>query len=208
MKTLLKTIFAWLDWSTYCRSGEGGYSTSYEFPQSICPLFWRTLFSIVALPVTWITHIWNILFVKIKYFRDEDYASHKLNWLNTILFTIVIFIAGFGGSSITDGKDGSKGLGWDWFHMADPFLINYFKLIGVGIIMLAIIGICLAIVIGIGYLIYLAVIAIRDYFTDSTWDSEDNYIPSEERMVNKTIDAIKNKYCPKIDWGAIRSKKE
>lgn len=207
MKTFLKTILAWIDWSMYCRSSEGkGGSSSYEFPVSICPLFWRTLFSIVALPITWFTHIWNFLFIKFETFRKEDFKTYKLNIVNTLVFTIAIILSGAIIFTITDGD--KSNLNWDIFHRSDPFLLSYFKLIGAGIIGVVIFAIGAGIVIGVAALFWMAVTAIRDAFIDGKYDSDDNFIPSEERTINRVFDAIKNRYCPKIDWSVIKNKNE
>lgn len=190
MKTI-KLFLAWLDWSTYARTAENSYKSNYKFPVSICMLGWRTLFSIFALPITWITHIWNLAFVSMDTFRKEDSDDHKLNVWNTLLFTVVSLIFGTGIHSITDGRIGKPGgLGWDWFHVSDPILLSYLKLIGAGILGAIILAIVIAIVILIFYVIHLGFVKIKK--------------PVTESAVSKTVHAIKNKYCPSLDWSQIR----
>lgn len=202
MKTL-KTILAWIDWSTYCKSNEGGWRTDYEFPKSICPLFWRTLFSIISLPITWVSHIWNLLFVRGAFAR-EDFKSHKLNLLNTTVGTFALLFLGVVMFKFTDGNDG---YGLDWFHASDPLILNYFKALLSGILMGVIVAVFLSILIGAGWCIWFLFTSVRDMVVGSKRDDEGRVIvKSNERVINKTIDAIKNKYCPKIDWSYIREK--
>ena len=118
----LKLVLAWLDWSTYCQND----GPQYEFPKSLCQIFWRTLFSIIALPITWFTHLWNGITVKNKHFTNENSDGHKLTVGKTIIFTLSILASG---GWIYNTTDGENGLGWDLFHISDPFLLNYFKLI-------------------------------------------------------------------------------
>jgi len=202
MKTI-KTLLAWLDWSTYCKSAEGGWKTDYKFPVSICPLFWRTLFAIVALPITWITHVWNLLFVKMEKFREENFVGHKLNLLNTLVFTLVTMFLGMIFWSITDGKDG---MGLDFFHISDPFLLSYVKFIGAALVSGIAIAIGVGILFGAGWLIWYAVTSIRDSITGSKYDNDNKYIPSSERAIPRAIDAVMNKYCPKIDWSSVKKR--
>lgn len=200
----LKLVLAWLDWSTYCKS-EG---KTYEFPFSLCSIFWRTALSIVALPFTWFTHVWNKITVKNEKFLNEESVGQKLNIWTTIVFTVLVLVFGALVHDVTDGKDGSGGLGWDFFHNTDPFMLSYFKLIGAGIVGIIIISIILGIILGVVYLIYLLIVSIKKLLTESKGNVEDgNFVPSEERAIPRLIGAIKNKYCPTIDWSSIRSKK-
>lgn len=194
----LKLFLAWLDWSTYARVKEKEYSCNYEFPKSLCPLAWRTLFSIVILPITWITHVWNLLLVSKETFRNEDSDTHKLNYLNTLLITIVCFMLGVFVYNHTDGEHGTGGWGWDWFHTSDPFIISYLKLFGCGIIGAILLAIAIVAFVLVLYLIHLAYTSI----TSKPGSAEGG------SAISKTVHAIKNKYCPSIDWNSVRKKQK
>ncbi|MEK6829099.1 MAG: hypothetical protein AABY15_03150 [Nanoarchaeota archaeon] len=192
----LKLFLAWLDWSTYARSSEKSWKSNYKFPNSLCHLAWRTLFSVIVLPFTWIAHVWNRLFVSMETFRNEDSDNHKLNVWSTIAITMVSLLLGVYAYGKTDGKDGTGGLGWDWFHVSDPIIISYFKLIGCGIVV-GIIGlIMIAIFITIIALIIMGVQSLKSKSSSN----------EPKSAIVKTVKAIKNKYCPIIDWSFIRKK--
>jgi len=208
MKTL-KLILAWLDWSTYCKSNSNeSWKTNYEYPKSLCSIFWRTLLSIAALPFTWFAHIWNFIFVGKDAFLEENFKSHKLNIISIVIITIFSLFFSYIAHNITDGKHGNGGLGWDWFHTSDPLLLSYFKLIGAGILFGIVIAICLGIIIGICYLFYELFVLIKDSFSGDRYVGDGKYITSEERAIPKAFHAIKNKYCPTIDWSDIRNMKK
>jgi hypothetical protein len=126
-------------------------------------------------------------------FRKEDSDAHKLNIWNTLLFTLVSIMLGTYAYSCTDGKDGSGGWGWDWFHRSDPLILNYLKLIGCGALTAVIGLVALVIIIGVFYLIFMAFESMK-----SRGESKS--------AVGKTVSAIKNKYCPRIDWSSITKK--
>lgn len=191
----IKLFLAWLDWSTYARTAEGSLISNYSFPKSLCSLSWRTLFSLFTLPVTWITHVCNRLFVSMNTFRSEDSATHKLNVWNTLLFTLLFLGIGVLVYQYTDGKQGSGGFGWDLFHISDSFIVNYLKLLGCGVIGGAIIAIMLLVFIGIIGLIFLI---FEKLFSKNNTESKSATI--------NAIKAIKNKYCPTIDWSSIKKK--
>lgn len=195
MKTL-KLFLAWFDWSTYARTKEDEIFSSYKFPKSLCTLAWRTLLSIIILPITWVTHVWNILFVSMETFRKESSDTHKLNLWSTLLITIVCFMLGIFVYSYTDGRDGSGGWGWDWFHVSDPIIISYLKLFGCGIIGVVFLAIAIILIVLFFYLIHL--------IYTSLWSSSKN--GESKSVITRTVHAIKNKYCPSIDWSSIRKK--
>jgi hypothetical protein len=192
----LKLFLAWLDWSTYARTSEGSWKSNYNFPKSLCSLAWRTKFSVAMLPITWFTHVWNRLFVSMDTFRREDSDSHKLNVWSTLAFTLVSLILGMIVHNNTDGKDGSGGWGWDLFHMSDPLIINYLKLLGCGVIFGAIIALIILIVIAI---VGLIIMAFETLFPK-------NSVSDSKSATINAIKAVKNKYCPTMDWSSIKKK--
>jgi len=193
----IKLILAWIDWSTFARKEEDAWETDYKFPKSLCQLAWRTLFSITMLPITWVTHIWNRIFVSMNTFRKEGTDSHKLHVWSTLGLTFVSLILGGFVYRQTDGENGTGGWGWDLFHQSDPLILTYLKLIGCGIvgaiIILILMGLLIAIIFGIAYL--------YGKIKSSTEESV------EDSGITKIVKAVKDKYCPTIDWSSIKSKK-
>lgn len=199
MKTF-KTILAWLDWSTYCRNSDD-YFYNYEFPKSLCSLFWRTLLSLAALPFMYWGHLWNLITVKMSHFRSEDRPQHKTSIWVMFLVHFLWVILGTGAHTIIDDA-----LGWNWYKMSDPLYISYFKVLLGGLAL------------GVGILIALALIilviagaymGLKKLFTAKPHDGPHSDIPfnDEPNWFVKIYRAIKDKYCPRMDWSLIRNKK-
>ena len=190
MKTL-KTILAWLDWSNYC------FNYSYNFPNNLCSLFWRTFWTITTLPLTYVTHLWNIFQPK-YYFWDEMDSDSKMN----IYFGFIIhLLIGFVGSAISINLI-EKNLNWNWFLMSDPFLLNYIKVMGIGIISG---GIITLIIIRIVAGIIFIKDSITKYFKNLKHSETTDYKP-KRNVLKEPYKSIKDKYCPLIDWSIIRNK--
>lgn len=190
MKTL-KIILAWLDWSSYCNGWD------YNRPKTLCPLFWRTLFTIITLPLTYIAHVFNI-FTSKEDFWDETSRGLKLHMGTASLLHLLIML--FGGIFLKDIID--KGLGWDWIRIADPIWVTYPKLLIAGI--LVFIGVILAfgIIIGVCYGIWYLGKLAYDKYQDGKPDSIDS-VESEPSLITTAYKSIKDKYCPIIDWSDV-----
>lgn len=200
MKTL-KLILAWLDWSTYA-----GINDVYNFPKSLCSLFWRTLISIVTLPATWVGHIWNLLVVKKRYFYQEEGKDiHKFHIFVSVIVQVLLIVSGAFVYEKTDGKNGTGGWGWDWFHWDDPFLFTYIKMLGAGvlgaIVLLIFIAVCILAIVGVYYVFKF----IGKLFAGDIKVGGET-IHADERLIPRIVDAVKNKYCPTMDWSAIKKK--
>lgn len=190
----LKLILAYLDWSTYATDG-----SRYNFPKTLCPLFWRTIFSLVCLPVTWLSTITNLIWS--KDFRNEDCNSAlKLNWVKALVVNILIGLMGKISHDVVD-----HGWGWDIFRFSDPMLLSYLKLTVGGLIMVAVLVIALLLISGIIY----GCVKVFDIIKNSSrkHGREPQY-SNEPSAVSKVYGAIKDKYCPIIDWSEIKSKEE
>lgn len=198
MKTL-KLILAWLDWSTFA-----GTKDVYSFPKSLCSLFWRTLTSIAVLPVTWVGHIWNLLLVKKKHFYAEK--GKDINKFNVFVSAIVqglLLVSGAFVYEQTDGKNGTGGWGWDWFHMDDHLSLSYLKMLGAGVLGAMFLLIVIAAAVLVIVLVYYAFKGVGKLFVGEIHVAGET-IYSDERLIPKIVNAIKNRYCPRIDWSPIK----
>lgn len=195
MKTI-KKILAWLDWSSYANKGR------YELPKSICPLFWRTLFSLISLPVTYPTHIWNA-FIEPNY--DGWQTDNKLTLFFGFSIHLMIIIAGvIVGTEFIEPQFSVQWLTWE-----DPFALGYIKVIVTGIVTLLSIVLVVILIITIGMsiaeLVKLGWRAITESKLEEVTDGNGNLkdIEYKEKPMVKLYKSIKGKYCLKIDWSEI-----
>lgn len=187
----LKIILAWLDWSSYC-------GDNYSRPNNLCSLFWRTFFTIITLPLTYIPHIYNLIFPK-DHFRYGYGKDHKLYMGTGIVIHILLMILGF---LFSKGVIEQKWQ-WNWFYMSDPFWLNYLKCIGVGIAVLIVILIMVSIILLTLFGLHLIYEYINKKFGKSQYEKIAERKPNMFITIYK---AIKDKYCPLIDWSDIETK--
>lgn len=194
MRTL-KLVLAWLDWSTYCNDFD------YTFPKSICPLFWRTLFAIIILPLTWFIHIINAYKSYDDFKRESD--NNKLTFVGGVSLHLVFLLSGGLLHSLID-----KEMGFDIYHVADGYFINYVKLFFGGILLGGVVLLIIAILIGIVMVCREGTLMLYRCSTTKrkTNDGDGTYIPRKPFMVKRIYSAIKDKYCPRIDWSDIKKK--
>ena len=188
MKTF-KTIIAWLDWSSYC-------GDSYTRPKTLCPLFWRTFFTIITLPVTYLTHVVNV-FVSEGWRNGYNY-SPKLNMGIATLLHLAIIAVGVGFLKETIDKE----LGWDWIRIADPIWITYPKVFIAGVLVLIGFILALGAIIGSCYGVWYIGKLIYDKYRDNKPEPVDGVEP-EPSLITIAYKSIKDKYCPIIDWSDI-----
>jgi Na+-transporting methylmalonyl-CoA/oxaloacetate decarboxylase gamma subunit len=184
----LKRLLGWFDWSNYC------VSWNYKLPQSVCPLFWRTIFGIILLPFTWITHVWNLITVKNSHYRDEFRPNHKLSAPSGAALNVITSITG-----IMLILEFEEKVGWDWFHVSDPLLLNYLMTTAVGALGVALTLLIFALLI---YIIVGVAELCKKWFSkdgeNTVWESK------EPSAISKGIKSIKENYCPTINWDDIR----
>lgn len=185
----MKTILAWLDWSSHCMRH------SYTFPTTLCSLAWRTFFNIILLPLTYMTHLWN-LFQNKRNFRLEHPTNSKIDMWNGTLIHFVIGGLGF----ILSFTIIERGLELNWFHLAEPILLIYIKIMGIGLLGLIAIIIPTLVIVGIVQsLIYL--------YKKYIYKNKYKQISIEPNINEKIYLAIKDKYCPIIDWSDVKISK-
>jgi hypothetical protein len=116
------------------------------------------------------------------------------------------------GHSIIDGTDPDKwNLGYDFFVMADGFIINYAKLLFVGIGGAICVAIGIAVISAVGYGIWLLhrfvtkkkVLRVYTELEHGFNQTRYEYEPSGLVVL---YDSIKNKYCPSMDWTFLKTK--
>lgn len=198
MKTI-KIILAWLDWSNYCTN------FNYTFPNNLCSLFWRTFFSIIVLPLGYLTHLWNI-FHTINNFKHERYSHSKIGLNFGIVLHLIIGIIGF-----TASKDViERILFWDWFQSSDPYLLNYIKVLGIGFLVAVSSLIVIGIVVAIGYWAWLLFEYLKDSFHRKIFANKEkmsgDYIEMDPKpsVIKQIYKSVKDEYCPLIDWSDIK----
>jgi len=190
MKTL-KIILAWLDWSTYCKS------YMYERPKTLCSLFWRSFFAILTLPVGWPTHIINVFQPKNDWIEERE-SGFKPNIWKGIGIHLLVIICGF-----ATLKGVEQEFGVDWLHIADAVWMSYGKMLVFGI-MGGIAGIiALAILIASVYGIWWVGKWCVEYAQEKLSDGESERAEKEPSWAAQTYRAIKDKYCPIIDWSDL-----
>jgi hypothetical protein len=194
MRTL-KIMLAWFDWSNY------GKGIDYKRPASICSLFWRTLFGLIMLPLSWLGHLYNIIFL--GDFKDEVCSDNKSTVYSSVMINILapsigLFILSTIGLEL------------------ETTILSYIYCIGVGIL-----GI--AILIGILFLVILITMSIGDLFNyikrsvtkkDIKFhvDSNGELIETQRNgflyNVGNVIKSFKNKYCLSISWDNIKKEND
>lgn len=182
MKTI-KTFLAWLDWSTYCQDGHG-----YDFPRTLCGLFWRTVFSILVFPIMFLGHLWNLTYIKRMFYADTwKGATAKLQiWLTTGIEFAMLLSAFFSDQILY------KYWGINIILRSDGFWNIILKSIPLGLAGIIVAVIVVAVVLGSIYGIVQAFIYMFSVKTETG-----NSIKS---AVSDTYSAIKDNYCPIIDW--------
>jgi hypothetical protein len=195
MKTI-KKILAWLDWSSYANK-------DYELPKSLCSLFWRTLFSLVSLPITYLTHVWNA-FIKPNY-NDFQYNNKSNLFIGAVIHGVILIAGAVGGTEFIEPQ-----LSVQWLTWEDPFVLGYVKIMftGIGVILttMLFIIIIVGIIVGIVELVKLGWNAITESEQEEVIDENNQVIDYEykEKPLVKLYKSIKGKYCPKIDWSEIK----
>lgn len=194
MRTL-KIMLAWFDWSNY------GKGIDYKRPTTICPLFWRTLFGLIMLPLSWLGHLYNIIFL--GDFKDEVCSDKKSTIYPSVMVNISSLLLGI----LILSTIGLK---------LENTILSYIYCIGVGIL-----GI--AILIGILFLVVIIVISIGDLFNyikrslnkkDVKFhvDSDGELIETQRNEflynVGNVIKSFKNKYCLSISWDNIKKEND
>ena len=192
MKTF-KIIIAWLDWSSYC------IDWNYERPKTLCHLFWRTLFTVITFPITYIAHVFN-LFASRRDFWYETSMGTKMHMGSATLIHLIIIL--LGGTFLKEIIDGN--LGWDWIRMSDSIWVTYPKMLVagtlVGIMTILALGAIIAIGYGIWYLGKSAYDKIREY-TDNNSKSKPK---PKTSLIVTAYKSIKDKYCQIIDWSDVK----
>jgi hypothetical protein len=207
---ILKNLLAWLDWSTYASKG------SYSFPKSLCPLFWRSLFGIIFIPFIWITHVWNLILVKMADFRDEYVPSYKIHAGHGTLMHFSLLFLG----TISEKKFIEEEFGYNFINISDNILIMYGKVLLLGLSL----GLLVVIFFGLAVLIIGGVVElfnfIKDTINDTTepnhediYDDNGNYVKTIEHepkgfffQIKKLYKSLKDNYCPRIDWTDVKNK--
>lgn len=187
MKTL-KIILAWLDWSSYSAS-----DSYYEKPKTLCPLFWRTFFTIITSPLTYIAHVVNIF--SPWNFRNGFVPTIKLHMGSASLLHVVMIGVGF---AVLRGLEKDKG--WDLIRRSEPLWSAYLKIVITGILVIVVSILALAAIIGACYGIWW----IGKLFYDKYQDSKPEALEEQEPgFIKSAYRAIKDKYCPIIDWSDV-----
>lgn len=183
----IKTLIAWLDWSTYCTNDS---DIRYKFPTNLCNTFWRSLLSITLFLPLWFNHLWNLIVVNNKEsFRKEKTHNLKLNYMYTGgIYMLILF--GFVGYMEFDNEY------FDFIKKSDSLILSYFKSLGLGLISIIIILIIVTLVILAIY--YILVVPYRYIFKKSSKSKV-------SENINLVVDSVKNKYCPIIDWEEIKN---
>ncbi len=189
---IFKLLLAWFDWSNY---GEG---LDYKKPKTMCSLFWRTLFGLIALPFVYPTHIVNLFFG--NDFKDDVCSDNKVTMGLGLFIHIILLI--FGGPFI------------DKIYETNPSNLSelgyyYITLIGLGLLVSIII--CLIVLIFLGIVILLA--KIKEYIINKHEENALQYVTKDGDIIdghkNKFLTKIMeyiSKYCISISWDDIKSK--
>tara|TARA_R110000744_G_scaffold190355_1_gene309486 strand:+ start:1038 stop:1616 length:579 start_codon:yes stop_codon:yes gene_type:complete len=181
----LKTMLAWLNWSTY-----GNPTKLYEFPKSLCSLFWLSIFALVTIPVSWPAHVRNV-FMSASQFKEGWQKDTKLTGYIGAGSHFLFITIGFMGHLITE-----KVFKWDFFVLSDGCIVNYIKLLLVSIPI--IIALLMVIV-----MIWGIIWCIKQAATKKATRVDDYGLLEEtetDRGIVVLYKSIKNKYCPTIDW--------
>lgn len=177
----MKIILAWMDWSMYCRD------YYYKFPKNLCSLFWRSLFSVLMIPLVWPGHIWNMAFTK-NNFKNQMEAGGKLYYFSAGALHITAAVLGKAIDSIV-----YKSTGYNILMMSEDIVIVYLKACASGIIFAVIIMAGALIVFSMGYGV------VRGF---SLARGDKRLIP-KDNIVIQGVRAVKEKYCPIIGWSDI-----